>query len=78
METKDIQLKKWGNSVGLRIPVGVLRSTDLKVNDLVSVSVSDGIIMIKPSKKKYSVKELIKGHEDESELDWGASRGIEV
>lgn len=78
MEAIDIQLKKWGNSVGIRIPVAILRSADLKVNDYVSVSHENGAITIKAKKKKYSVVELIKGHENETEIEWGYAQGREI
>lgn len=43
-----VTVKKWGNSAAVRIPVSVLRETQLAVDDAVEVRGEDGHILIEP------------------------------
>ena len=83
METR---LQKWGNSDGIRIPSSLLRSLDLKTNDMVQLTQKDDTIVIsKPKKKHLSLDERIymfdalsdfeKGKIDS--YDWGEDLGKE-
>ncbi len=40
------QIKKWGNSQGIRLPKEVLNSAGITINDVLDVSVSDGVITL--------------------------------
>lgn len=75
------QLSKWGNSLGLRLPKSVAREVHLDEGDTVQVSVDNGAIVIRPSRRRYSLDELVrritpKNRHDES--DWGGPLGKEV
>ena len=75
------QLAKWGNSLGLRLPKSVAREVQLDEGDTVQVSVDNGTIVIRPSRRRYSLDELIrritpKNRHDES--DWGGPFGDEM
>jgi antitoxin MazE len=75
------QVSKWGNSLGLRLPKSVAREAQLDVGDTVDVSVDNGAIVIRPSRPRYSLDELVrritpKNRHDES--DWGGPLGDEV
>jgi antitoxin MazE len=75
------QLSKWGNSLGLRLPKSVTREVQLGEGDTVQVSVHKGAIVIRPSRPRYSLDELVrritpKNRHDES--DWGSPLGDEV
>jgi antitoxin MazE len=75
------QLSKWGNSLGLRLPKSVAREAQLDEGDTVQVSVDNGAIVIRPSRPRYSLDELVrritpKNRHDESE--WGGPLGDEV
>jgi antitoxin MazE len=75
------QVAKWGNSLGLRLPKSVAREAQLDVGDTVDVSVDNGAIVIRPSRPRYSLDELVrritpKNRHDES--DWGGPLGDEV
>ena len=75
------QVSKWGNSLGLRLPKSVAREAQLDEGDTVDVSVDNGTIVIRPSRPRYSLDELVrritpKNRHDES--DWGGSLGDEV
>jgi len=59
MQTK---VKKWGNSLALRIPKLFASDANLKLNEMVDISIDQGSIIITPiSKKEYSLEKLLKG-----------------
>jgi antitoxin MazE len=75
------QIAKWGNSLGLRLPKSVALEAQLDEGDSVDVSVSNGAIVIRPARPRYSLKQLVakitpRNRHDES--DWGAAAGREV
>lgn len=43
-----LDLKRWGNNLGVRLPAVVARAANLHVDQRVRVSVEDGIIVITP------------------------------
>lgn len=75
------RVAKWGNSLGLRPPRSVARQARLDEGDTVDVSVDYGAIVIRPSRPRYSLDELV-GHitarNCHGEADWGAPAGGEV
>lgn len=44
----ELELKLWGNSLGVRIPASIARSTGLTVNQRVRVSSEGGRVVITP------------------------------
>ena len=54
------QLSKWGNSLGVRLPKSVAREAQLGDGDTVQVSVDNGAIVIRPSRPRYSLDELVR------------------
>lgn len=79
MQTK---IKKWGNSLALRIPKLLALDANLKINKVVDISIDKGSIIITPiDEKEYSLKKLLEGvtknnlHE---EFDTGAPVGKEI
>jgi len=79
MQTK---IKKWGNSLALRIPKLLALDVNLKQNELVNLSIDKDSIIITPiSEKKYSLEKLLKGVSKNNlhgEFDTGAPVGKEV
>ena len=79
MQTK---IKKWGNSLALRIPKLLALDVNLKQNELVNLSIDKGSIIITPiSEKEYSLEKLLKGVSKNNlhgEFDTGASIGKEI
>ena len=74
------QIAKWGNSLGLRLSKAVALEAELGEGDEVDVSVRNGTILIRPTRRTYSLDELVakitsKNRHDES--DWGAPAGRE-
>jgi antitoxin MazE len=43
-----ITVRKWGNSAAVRLPVSVLQSVNLAVDDAVEITDEDGRIVIEP------------------------------
>ena len=56
------QIKKWGNSLALRIPKLLALDANLKLNKLVAISFDKGSIIITPiDEKEYSLGKLLEG-----------------
>jgi antitoxin MazE len=75
------QVSKWGNSLGLRLPKSVAREADLTEGDTVEVSVDNGAIVIRATRPRYSLDELvgrITARNRHHESDWGAPVGHEA
>ena len=79
MQTK---IKKWGNSLALRIPKLLALDANLKLNNFVDISIDQGSIIITPiDEKEYSLEKLLKGVSKNNlhgEVDTGAPVGREV
>ena len=76
------QVKKWGNSQGIRIPKEVLQEADIAVDDMLDVKVSNGVIMlVKPFRHKTLEERVAEygGKLDlDGEYDWGEPVGREI
>lgn len=79
MQTK---IKKWGNSLALRIPKSFALNVNIKQNELVDMSIDKGKIIIAPiTQEEYSLEELLEGVSENnlhSEFDTGAPAGKEI
>jgi antitoxin MazE len=76
-----IQIAKWGNSLGLRLPKSVAREVHVDEGDTVEVSVDNGAIVIRPGRRRYSLDELVGGitkRNRHRETDSGAPAGHEA
>lgn len=76
----QISIAKWGNSLAIRIPRYLLEGTSLKEGSAVSIEVQDGTLVIKPTKKKFKLSDLLANHKPQhnhDETDWGAKQGAE-
>ena len=78
----EIRLQKWGNSTGIRIPKTILKSLNLKNNDLIEIAQEeDRIIISKSNKNKISLKERFKNYHGEDltqEFSWDDPLGREI
>lgn len=63
-----LTIKKWGNSLGVRIPKNIAESGKFMVDQEVSVEAVDGKIIISPvaQVKEYSLSELLDQCPEES------------
>lgn len=74
-------IQKWGNSQGVRIPKAILEKASLKENDRVEILVEDGILVIRPVKRRVSLAERVAEYQGEykpSEWETGKPVGKEV
>ena len=79
METR---IQKWGNSDGIRIPSNILKSLNIKTNDILNIE-QDGekIIITVPKKKKISLEEKFKVYHGKNlakEFSWDENIGREI
>ena len=55
------QLARWGNSLGLRIPRSVVVDANVSEGDEVDVTVHEGVIVVRPAIRRYTLEELVDG-----------------
>lgn len=79
-----INLQKWGNSQGIRIPKVILDLLHWKSNENLSLTAKNNKIIIEKkrmSKKKANIQELFrdfKGKYIHEDIDWGNPQGKEI
>ena len=74
-------IKKWGNSLALRIPLAVAKQIHVKEGDPVTLKVSPAGLTVKPSPKRPNLDDLLTQVIPENlhpATDWGADVGGEV
>ena len=77
-------MKRWGNSIGLRIPAAFLGELGLGENSTVHLTIEDGKLIVAPRSRsawKYSLQELMSGITEENmhpETEWGPPTGDEA
>ena len=74
-------ISKWGNSLALRLPVHVIETMHFEEGTAVDVDVVGNAVVIKPKKKKYTLKELVSKITKENshgEIATGAAVGNEI
>ena len=78
----EARIQKWGNSAGIRIPSSILKSLNLKTNDLLDiVQEDDKIIITIPKKRKISLVERFKNFSGKNlakDFSWDESVGREI
>jgi len=78
----NTHIAKWGQSFAVRIPKGIAERAALHEGDKLDVSVTqDGAIVLRPSRRKYSLEELVSDITPENrhpEIDWGEPVGGEA
>lgn len=84
----NIAVSKWGNSIGIRIPVVVTESLGLQVGDQIDCELKDGGLFLKKQQSTAQMFEQFYGKpfaeitQDDigyaKELDWNEDIGGEV
>ena len=75
------QVREWGNSLGIRLSKDILKSAGIALNEMLEVTVSDGVITLA---KTFRHKTLERAAEYngrlmlDGEYDWGEPVGREV
>jgi len=76
------RVRRWGNSLAIRIPKPFAVEVGLEKDSLVSLSIQDGKLMLNPIQEPgYTLEELLAGVTEESlhgEIDSGPAAGSEV
>ncbi len=70
----EAKVRKWGNSLGVRIPLSIAKDIGLSQDCLVSLEVENGRLIVCPKPKKYALDQLLSQVTAENihpELDWG-------
>ena len=77
-----VQVKKWGNSLAIRIPKSFAKETKINNGSVVDLSLSDGKLIATPlAKEKYSLTQLLNEITDENihkEISTGDAVGKEI
>ena len=76
------QVKKWGNSQGIRLPKELLISAVIALNEFLDVTVSNGVITLVKSFRHKTLEERAAEFDGklmlDGEYDWGEPAGREV
>lgn len=76
------QVKSWGNSQGIRLPKEALIDAGIKLNEILNVTVSDGVITLQKSFRHKTLEERAAEFNGDllldGEFDWGQPKGREV
>lgn len=78
----EVQIKPWGNSQGIRFSREFLASVNMKPDDVLTVEVKDGKIVLSKSFQHRSLQERAAAYGGElhlsEEISWDDPRGNEV
>jgi len=78
----QIQLKPWGNSQGVRFSREFLASAGIKPDDVLTVKVENGSIILSKSFQHRTLKQRAEAYGGKlnltKEVDWGEPQGNEV
>ena len=78
----EARLQKWGNSVGIRIPRGILKELNLKINDLINIEkVDEKIVMTKQINAKISLQDRFANYHGDNlakDFSWDDAKGKEL
>lgn len=78
----EARIQKWGNSDGIRIPSSILKSLNVKTNDILNIEQEDDKIIISiPKKKKISLADKFKeykGNNLAKDFSWDDVKGKEI
>ena len=76
------QVKEWGNSQGIRLPKEVLKSAGIALNEVLDVTVSNGVITLVKQFHHKTLEERAAEFDGklmlDGEYDWGEPVGREV
>jgi antitoxin MazE len=76
-----VQLAKWGNSIGLRLPRALALQIGVREGQKVNVIVEGARLIVEPVAPAWRLEDLLQGMTPEAmgeAFDWGDDRGREV
>ena len=71
-------VKKWGNSLAIRLPKGIVKTLNLQEGSKVEIKLENGKIVILPKKNLKEILDLVSPENLHGETDWGKREGNEV
>ncbi|MBN1534479.1 MAG: AbrB/MazE/SpoVT family DNA-binding domain-containing protein [Spirochaetes bacterium] len=75
----EVTVKKWGNSLGIRIPRAIAKDLNLRDGAAVEIEDRDGSIVISPRKTTLAdMLSKVDAHNIHGEVDFGESAGKEA
>lgn len=79
--SKVQKVRKWGNSLAVRIPQALAEEAGLAEGSPVSVRIDDGKLVISRKVRKYRLDDLLDQITPENQpevIDWGPPMGKEI
>ncbi|MGC9312840.1 MAG: AbrB/MazE/SpoVT family DNA-binding domain-containing protein [Sediminispirochaetaceae bacterium] len=76
----EARIQKWGNSLGIRIPMNIIRELSLKDGSTVEIEKETNRIVIRP-KEEYDLDKMIEeisAGNLHREVDFGTEEGNEI
>lgn len=77
----QVQLARWGNSLGIRIPKDIASQVGLRDGARVDIRAEGDRIVITAERPRYNLDELMKGVTPEAmreAFEWGSDVGREI
>jgi antitoxin MazE len=77
----QVQVARWGNSLGVRIPKQIAERAGLREGTRVEIEADGDRIVITRARRRYLLAELLQGMSPEAmreAFDWGPDRGREI
>jgi antitoxin MazE len=76
----EAKIQKWGNSLGIRIPINIIKDLSLRNGSVVDIDKETNKIVIRP-KETHELDELLEAISDDnlhSEFNFGKVEGAEA
>ena len=76
-----VAVRKWGNSLGIRLPQTVLKKLDIQLSDELTIEVESGAIVLRKRFKHKSFEERVAEYDGKIDIvdyDWGEPAGREM
>ena len=77
----QVQIARWGNSLGVRIPKDLAAQAGLRPGARVEIAAEGDRIVITPARRRYVLSDLLDGMTPQAmreAFDWGPDRGREI
>ena len=77
----QVQITRWGNSLGLRIPKDIANRAGISEGSRVEIEMEAGHIVVSLARPRYTLDELLQGMSPDAmseAFDWGPDLGREA
>ena len=77
----QVNVARWGNSLGLRIPKDIADQAGLQAGSRVEIIAENGRVVIVPARRRYVLAELLEDMTPKAmrdAFDWGPDLGREI